>query len=708
MSYLRVLSVLLVSVFSLGTRAQSDIDISLQAFSYGFDRPTDIVNAGDSRLFVTEKEGYIRIVRTDGSQATSPFLDMSSLTSTGGLASERGLLGLAFHPDYAQNGYFYVNYTDLSENTRISRFSVSSDPDIADLNSRLDIILIDQPFGNHNGGCLRFGADGYLYVGLGDGGSSEDPLDNGQDMASLLGKMIRIDVDGTAPYEIPSDNPYVGTAADTLPEIWAAGLRNPWKFNFDSESGDLWIADVGQSAWEEIDYQPANSPGGQNYGWRCYEGNHLGFGIDCPPLEDFDAPVSEYPHFPIGHCAVTGGNVYRGASSPRLTGKYLYADYCSGQFWSLEQDGAGGWAEFEVSSTLGFGWTCFGQDYLGELYVANQFQDSIYKIRDVGCSGMNATLTQTADTILIASSGISYQWFQDGTPIPFATFQTYDPVSSGTYAVLIQYGSYCFDFSESIYLDLEGELNCQAFTSSPTDLNKSFDPVNGISDRVQLKWYKASPQIRYSDEDAAACDLKIWAKRTLDPTTGQVTGTIMDPDTILLVDKKKFYPDGATPREIFKWPVKYRADGANNSKRVEPNIRYQWQVRCACEHGAGEESPWSAVKTFNTPDFDPVTGQVAPGIDWNENQVKSGTEASYVIRVYPNPSYGKNLKVQFSDGLDGQVIVRNLLGKELYRISVRESDSTLLIQFRKRLPAGVYSIRFEGNGAIASSLFLVR
>lgn len=440
----------LLLAFGIRSFGQIDVDITLVQFATGFDNPVDMANAGDERLFVVEQDGLIRIVQPNGAINSTPFLNMVSLTNGGG---ERGLLGLAFHPDYATNGYFYVNYTDLNGDTRISRFSVSANPDIADFTSRLDILFIDQPYSNHNGGCLRFGPDGYLYIGTGDGGSGEDPLNSGQTMDVLLGKMLRIDVNEGALYGIPVDNPFFGAASDTLPEIWASGIRNPWKFSFDRETGDLWIGDVGQYSWEEIDFQPASSTGGENYGWRCYEGNHNGFGSGCPPMSAFTGPVTEYSHASSA-CSVTGGYVYRGTEYPNLYGKYFFCDYCNGKFYSLEQNDADEWVRFDVTGFIGGGWTSFGEDYLGELYVMSSGDDKIYRITDP-CSASVAEITQDGAELTV-STGISYQWYLNGDAIPGATAQTYTALESGLYTVLVIFSGNCTDFAEPVQVTVSG------------------------------------------------------------------------------------------------------------------------------------------------------------------------------------------------------------------------------------------------------------
>jgi glucose/arabinose dehydrogenase len=267
-----------------------------------------------------------------------------------------GLLGLSFHPDYDQNGYFYVNYTGEGGNTRISRFHASGN--LADSNSENVLLLVEQPFPNHNGGALTFGPDGYLYAGLGDGGSAGDPHKNGQNKEVLLGKILRIDVNNGDTYSIPSDNPFGN-------EVWAYGLRNPWRISFDRATGDLWIGDVGQNQWEEIDYLPAGSQGGANFGWSIMEGNH---GYDGEAQPGLLLPVAEYGHN-IGGCSVTGGYVYRGATMPEWNGVYFYGDYCSGKVSGLILSD-GQWQSqvlFEAGVTI----TTFGQDESGEIYLAS-------------------------------------------------------------------------------------------------------------------------------------------------------------------------------------------------------------------------------------------------------------------------------------------------------------------------------------------------
>jgi glucose/arabinose dehydrogenase len=343
----------------------------------GLVKPLDLTSPpdGSGRLFILEQPGIIRVFQ-DGSLLAEPFLDIQQKALSSG--SEQGLLGLAFHPDYAQNGFFFINYTsrDGDGDNTVARYQVSSaDPNRADPDSEQILLQIDDPYGNHNGGGTVFGPDGYLYIGFGDGGSANDPLGNGQSTDTLLGKLLRIDVNGSQPYAIPADNPFANGGGK--PEIWAYGLRNPWRFSFDRLTGDLYIADVGQNQWEEVDFQPSGAPGGQNYGWDYREGSHPFEGQPPSGLELVD-PIFEYQH---GYgCSVTGGYVYRGEALPEFRGIYLLSDFCSGRVWGLLRAADGTWQSQELFQT-GLSVTSFGQDQQGEIYLMDQPSGSVYRLQ---------------------------------------------------------------------------------------------------------------------------------------------------------------------------------------------------------------------------------------------------------------------------------------------------------------------------------------
>lgn len=375
--------------------------VSLEVIATGLEIPVAITHAGDQRLFVTLKGGQVLILEDD-SVRTTPFLDIRDRVRSSGV--EQGLTSIAFHPSFSENGFFFAHYTRADGNTTLGRFQVSTDPNRADASSERTLLTLEQPFGNHNGGQLQFGPDGYLYLGTGDGGAGFDPFCHGQRADSLLGKMLRLDVDqnvGSAPfYGIPPDNPFLGSG-NPPDEVWATGLRNPWRFSFDRETGDLFIADVGQNDREEINLHAAGLPGGQNYGWKILEGTLcLGDTSGCPtppppPCESplYTAPILEYNHgAPDFHCSVTGGYVYRGSTIQGLVGSYLYGDFCSGTLWAASGSGSA-WTETPLAATLP-GITAFGETASGEMYLTAN--DALLRLTPAGSGGEPGVLELTS------------------------------------------------------------------------------------------------------------------------------------------------------------------------------------------------------------------------------------------------------------------------------------------------------------------------
>lgn len=372
--------------------AQATDAVVLQEVAAGFNQPVYLTHAGDGsgRLFVVEKAGRVKIIEA-GSVREEPFLDITDRVSSNG---EAGLLSIAFPPEYADTGYFLVYYNHRDKNlvqpeagdqgindgfdTVVARFRVTADPNLADPGSEERILLRNQPYTNHNGGLIVFGPDGALYIGLGDGGSSGDPLGAGQDLSTWLGKILRIQVGPTGTYHLPPDNPFVGQE-DAQPEIWDWGLRNPWRFSFDRQSGDLWIGDVGQNQQEEIHLHPAGEPGGLNFGWNCYEGE-LPYRLTERCTASYQPPVLVYPR-EEGR-SVTGGYVYRGSRFPSLSGRYFFADYVQGRLWSIQRSGDSGWTpkRLELDSTEGI--VSLGEDEAGELYLLGFGSGTVYQIVD--------------------------------------------------------------------------------------------------------------------------------------------------------------------------------------------------------------------------------------------------------------------------------------------------------------------------------------
>lgn len=343
----------------------------------GLMKPVYLTHSGDDsgRLFVVEQGGRV-LVLVDDQIISQPFLDISAQVSTS--AAEQGLLSLAFHPDYTNNGVFFVHYSDQEGDTVVSSWKVSTDLNRADYDSEEVVLIQRQPYRNHNGGQIAFGPDGYLYIGLGDGGFAGDPSDNAQNLLTWLGTILRVDVDRSPGYELPPDNPFLFSETSS-PEVWIYGLRNPWRFSFDRLTGDMYIGDVGQDDWEEIDFLASESAGGVNYGWNRMEGDHC-YQKGCQPGA-YVGPIAEY-HQSSGGCSVTGGYVYRGRHDNGLIGVYLYGDYCSGAIWSLRQLAPGEWLNgLLVQSGLNI--SSFGEDQDGELYVVDH-GGGIYWLKHVG------------------------------------------------------------------------------------------------------------------------------------------------------------------------------------------------------------------------------------------------------------------------------------------------------------------------------------
>jgi glucose/arabinose dehydrogenase len=370
-------SLLLLPLALLGCFQVPPGEFKLELIAQGLIKPLYLTSpVNDPRLFIVQQGGQILLFE-GGAVKTTPFLDVSArIKSTG---TEQGLLSVAFHPDFAANGKFYIDYTDTNGDTVVSQFLVSADPSLADPNSEVIILTQDQPFENHNGGLLKFGPDGFLYIGLGDGGSANDPQRNGQNLNSLLGKILRIDVDGGVPFAIPANNPFANQA-NARGEIWHFGLRNPWRFSFDRQTGNLYIGDVGQNNFEEIDFM-IGGVGGLNWGWSAMEGNgHCVNDANCNAL-GISVPITEYPH--RDGCSVTGGYVYRGALIPALQGKYLYSDFCKGFIRALTVEGGALVSEEDLTAKFGIrdagNVASFGEDSSGELYIID-LKGAVFKI----------------------------------------------------------------------------------------------------------------------------------------------------------------------------------------------------------------------------------------------------------------------------------------------------------------------------------------
>lgn len=440
----KVLLGTICSLFVMGLKAQT-VNL-VQLFNAGLSSPiaAHFSPGNDSLMFIVQQGGLIKIGNVNtGVVSGTNFLNITNkITSSG---NEQGLLGLAFHPDYQQNGYFFVNYTKTSGGaTVVARYKRSTaNPLVADPNSEKIVLQVNQPYSNHNGGQLQFGKDGYLYIGMGDGGSANDPQNYSQNGLSRLGKMLRVDIDVDSGYVVPPTNPFIGDATK-LPEIWAIGVRNPWRFSFDQVTGNMWMGDVGQNNWEEINFEPQGQ-GGNNYGWKCYEGNAPHITAGCASSSAYDFPVYVYSHAG-GNCSVTGGFVYRGGSFADFYGKYVFTDFCSGKFWFTAPDGSGGWTTNQVttSPSLTNQITSFVQNNSGEMYVVSRSGNRIYRMTGTLCaaadiyteSGALESCTGSLELMAPYSALNSYHWYRNDTLLPGAVSSTYLATVTGIYKVV--------------------------------------------------------------------------------------------------------------------------------------------------------------------------------------------------------------------------------------------------------------------------------
>jgi glucose/arabinose dehydrogenase len=465
---------IIISCFLLLLSLIVKAQVTLVPFASGFsNNPTDIKNAGDDRVFVVEQNGYIRIVDTSGTVNPKPFLDIHTIV--GSVNGEQGLLGLAFSPAYATDGRFYVNYTDLNGNSHISRFNVSSaNPDSADPASNETLLFVTQPYTNHNGGDLHFGVDGYLYCSFGDGGLGGDPGNRAQNLQEYLGKMLRINVNVPHGYSIPDDNPFFNNP-NANHEIWAYGLRNPWRNSFDRATHDFWIGDVGQGLYEEVDLQLASSAGGENYGWRCYEGDSTyDTSVGCGAISNYVFPVYAYAHGGVS-CSVIGGYVYRGGKYGIFSGKYFLTDYCTGVITSLVPNGSGGWTATNEGNFNDFDFGTFGEDFNGELYIAGNSSGNIYKITSSDCTpaafiSSQDTIHFCGDTLVLSTplvAGGFYAWYRNGVGVQASASNLLAVTQSGNYYVSVLALGGCSAISDTVYVDLQS-APAVSFSGLPT------------------------------------------------------------------------------------------------------------------------------------------------------------------------------------------------------------------------------------------------
>lgn len=492
---------ILIPLSAIAQNQPTALDVELELFMSGTENTVDIAFYNDT-MFLVDQDGIITMV-VDGTELADPFLNITGIVQYSG---ERGLLGLAFDPDFELNRTFYLNYINNSGNTVIAAYTTFTDSLMGDPSTATILKTITQPFTNHNGGQIRFGPDGFLYIGMGDGGSANDPGDRSQDPQELLGKMLRYEVSADS-YSIPLNNPFVGDTT-TLDDIWALGLRNPWRFSFDKQTGDLWIGDVGQNLYEEVDFQDASSTGGENYGWRCREGMH-NFNTDgCGPSTDYDDPIFEYSQGST-HCSVTGGYVYRGVDSDLLNGVYIGIDYCSGYLFGYRVNEDNDNENYDFGNN-GFGYTTFGEDEDGELYVARS-NGNIYKVIDPCHTQIPSIYIQGSNFVVADTGYTNYEWYYNDVLIEDANAYIQPTIGNGEYYYVIENDNGCYVKSEVINIVIGNvdELNSKNILVYPNPFRDEINISGYSNDILLLSIYSLSGKEIWSKDNPESDSIKL-------------------------------------------------------------------------------------------------------------------------------------------------------------------------------------------------------
>jgi glucose/arabinose dehydrogenase len=658
--------------------------IQLTNFATGFDLPVDIAHCGDSRIFVVERDGVIWVLDSLGARLDT-FLNIDPRVNSN--QNEQGLLGLAFHPNYAENGWFFVNYTkNNGGDTRIARFSVKPDnPNEADPNSELTILEQDQPYWNHNGGCMKFGPDGQLYISLGDGGSGGDPQNYGQNKKTFLGKILRINVDNSTvdePYAIPEDNPFVGNA-DYFPEIWSLGWRNPWRFSFDRLTGDMWIADVGQNEWEEVNFEAAGA-GGLNYGWRCYEGTHPYNTNQCQPANAYVMPFFEYPHSGGNGCSVTGGFIYRGTQFPDLYGCYLFADYCSGRWWYTRRNNDGTFTTNVLSTLSGYEYSSFGEDKNGELYVTLLSSGRVQRVREL-CSPFQINLTQTIDSscfdglggaLFLASTGgagnVTYTWSngETGSSIIY--------LNPGIYTVEAKDGNNCIrrDTFEIFNATPPAPVTGMPDTAVCAGLNIQLPAIAPPADYT-LQWYQnGQPVSPAPDGTVQITETSAFEARWI----GACSSAFSTPINVLALDLPN---------------VTLQANGnAISASVTPPDAQLQWYLNGVLIPGANGAT-YTAEETGNyTLIADNGGCQTVATIFVEISSVKMPDNIRR-FNLSPNPTANTVLlEMDLKEAATCDIRLLDSSQRQVFNTTVTSAKVNMPIDMKK-LPAGTYFLQIQ-------------
>jgi len=689
---------LFCSLFSFFTTVRAQTINLQQVVGTGLSSPIGVYFApGDNNtMYIIQQGGRIKIANaTTGVVSGTDFINLTSKVTSAG--NEQGLLGLAFHPDYANNGYFYVNYTRSGNGaTVVARYKRNTaNPMTADIASEDIVIQISQPYSNHNGGQIQFGRDGYLYIGMGDGGSGGDPQGNAQNGQSLLGKMLRLDVDDSG-YTIPPDNPFL-TDNNRRDEIWAVGVRNPWRFSFDKVSHGMWIADVGQESWEEVNFEPA-ATGGRNYGWRCYEGNVTYNTAGCQGANAYTSPVAVYSSGTgSSHCSITGGFVYRGGSFASLYGKYIYTDYCSGQFWTTAPDGAGGWTTTPVTTTpqLTFQLASFGQDHNGEMYVVSREGNKIYRLVGTPCapadiystSGSLQSCTGNINLEAPYAAGNTYQWYRNDTLLAGQTDFDLTATMSGIYKVEVANGNNACGGDTSVEVIIASStpasvsLPAAAYCADAAAVNITASPAGGTLSGPGVAGSSFSPtgltgdqNIVYSYTNNQNCTTTDTFTVTVNPLPNVNISVTLPPTVYCLNDQASIT---AAP-----------AGGTFTGPGMTGN-----------QFNAGTAGVGNHTITYSYTDANGCSNSTTANLTVNNcytSIAEAGAEQS--LTVFPNP-FTDEIQIQ----LEGKknITILSVDGKVLYK--KQQTSTSVPLEF---LPAGSYILRVEQGGKFYQNIIV--
>lgn len=682
-------SLLLLSLFAL-----AQPKIKLDTFSRSYASPVDIANDGfTSRMFVVQQNGIIWTLDSNGVKLDT-FIDLRTKVN---FAGEEGLLGMTFHPDYQNNGYFYTYYTKKnSTDNNVVRYKVTSNPNRATKDSERVVITFSHPtFTNHNGGCIKFGNDGYLYIAVGDGGSSNDPNGNGQNKNTFLGKLLRIDVNNfSGTYSVPATNPFVGQS-NVKTEIWAYGLRNPWRFSFDRQTKDLWIGDVGQGAREEVDFQASNSIGGENYGWRCYEGNKSNILTGCAGIANYKFPIYEYDHSSSGGVAITGGFVYRGNKYSDFNGYYICGDYGSANFWLIKKEDTS-FRTTPIGKPLpNISISSFGEDIRGEMYAVNVGNGVIYKIREL-CSPFKISLVQKNNPLCFNSSDgqiqmtsvgsngvVNYVWSNNTSGNTISNLNAGKYVVTATDAIgCVRKDSFVLVKPDTLKINLLNKVN----PSCPS-------VANGL---LQVQGVGGNSVYSYNWNNGSLSALNSNLANGNYVVTLKDSNNCMTKDSFVLVNL-----------DTLDKPI---ITQSNDTLYTQTGFTYQWKLNNNNIISANQSFYKILINGKYQVEITDINGCKAISdtlLLFLITSTKNISSAVEKFSLFPNPTNNQlNIDIDFKTKQSASLKIINSIGQIVYDEKIEGNKISKLISVQT-LPKGLYQLSiFMQDGKVSSQSFI--